>query len=297
MRLQNNSYLALLIGVLVVSSSCNNPVDTSTTINESYVHGRAAWSPDGKTIVFSSLAQNQQGIYVTDTLGANVRQIVQGEGVGASWSPDGAWIVFSRTGRLFKVKSSGDSLKQLTDSVGAIRPAWSKDGSMIAFIIRDAFGGSATWIYDVAKTTSTMLLSRGDFPSWHPTSGELILLDAQYDTYTGYVDFAFFALTISTAGTRLIGTFSAAADCGFCTIRPTGTDIVYGVSPPTDYTQVWIYNLGQNHHTKLTDDGGDYPAWSPDGSEIVYTRTQQGDGGLWIMNADGSGKRRLTKPQ
>ncbi|MCX6142061.1 MAG: hypothetical protein NTZ35_02475, partial [Ignavibacteriales bacterium] len=266
MRRTKNSYLLLLMAILFALSSCDNPVDSSTTINETYLHGRAAWSPDGKTIVFSSLVQNQQGIYLMDTLGTNVRQIVQGEGVGASWSPDGAWIVFGRAGRLFKVKANGDSLKQLTDSVGAIRPAWSKDGSMIAFIIRDAFGGSATWIYDVAKKTSTLLLPRGDFPSWHPTSGELILLDAQYDSYSGYVAYAFFAATISTAGTRLIGTFSAAADCGFCTIRPTGTDIVYGVAPPTDYTQIWIYNIGQNRHTRLTDDGGDYPAWSPDGS-------------------------------
>jgi Tol biopolymer transport system component len=294
---QTKNPILLLIAVLFAFSSCDNPVDTSTTINESYLHGRAAWSPDGKTIVFSSLVQNQQGIYITDTLGTNIRQIVQGEGVGASWSPDGSWIVFARAGRLFKVKPNGDSLKQLTDSVGAVRPSWSRDGSMIAFIIRDAAGGSATWIYDVAKTTSTLLLPLGDFPSWHPTSGELILLNAQYNAHTGYVDFAFFAVTVSTAANRVIGSFSAAADCGFCTIRPTGTDIVYGVAPPTDYTQVWIYNIAQNRHTRLTDDGGEYPAWSPDGSQIVYTRTQQGDGGLWIMNADGSGKRRLTKPQ
>ncbi|MER3524356.1 MAG: hypothetical protein C4326_09885 [Ignavibacteria bacterium] len=48
--------------------------------------------------------------------------------------------------------------------------------------------------------------------------------------------------------------------------------------------------------SQLTVDGGDYPAWSPDGTRIVYTRTSAGDGGLWIMNADGSGARRLTSP-
>ena len=47
---------------------------------------------------------------------------------------------------------------------------------------------------------------------------------------------------------------------------------------------------------RLTDDGGDYPAWSPDASSIVYTRTLPGDGGLWIMDADGANKRRLTAP-
>ena len=96
---------------------------------------------------------------------------------------------------------------------------------------------------------------------------------------------------------RVIGSFNAVADCGFSTISPSGAEIAFGVLPPENYAQIWIYNIVQNHLSKLTDDGGDYPAWSPDGSKIVYTRTQQGDGGLWIMNADGSGKRRLTKAQ
>jgi TolB protein len=33
-------------------------------------------------------------------------------------------------------------------------------------------------------------------------------------------------------------------------------------------------------------------AWSPDGQTIVFAR----DRAVWIMNADGSGQRRLTPP-
>jgi len=41
-----------------------------------------------------------------------------------------------------------------------------------------------------------------------------------------------------------------------------------------------------------------YPRWSPDGSKIVYYESAIGDQDpqhVWVMNADGSGKTRLTK--
>ncbi len=36
------------------------------------------------------------------------------------------------------------------------------------------------------------------------------------------------------------------------------------------------------------------PAWSPDGSQMVYTSNRDGQPELYVMNADGSGARRLT---
>jgi Tol biopolymer transport system component len=36
------------------------------------------------------------------------------------------------------------------------------------------------------------------------------------------------------------------------------------------------------------------PAWSPDGARIVFESRREGDADIWIMDADGSGQRRLT---
>jgi hypothetical protein len=48
--------------------------------------------------------------------------------------------------------------------------------------------------------------------------------------------------------------------------------------------------------TRLTGDADNayHPAWSPDGSRVVYTAHADGNDDLWLMNADGSGKTRLT---
>jgi TolB protein len=39
-----------------------------------------------------------------------------------------------------------------------------------------------------------------------------------------------------------------------------------------------------------------WPAWSPDGRELVFTShaDADGNGDIYVVNADGSGERRLT---
>src|SRR6266511_1752070 len=47
--------------------------------------------------------------------------------------------------------------------------------------------------------------------------------------------------------------------------------------------------------TKLPSVPGDTdPAWSPDGSKIAFVRFREGGAGIWVMNADGTGARRIT---
>ncbi len=293
-----NRYKSLIILVsffmLAGLPACQSTVDSSSNFNDLYLHVRAAWSPDGKTIAFTSAVQNATGIYLMDSTGGNIRQIISGDGVGLTWSPDSRWIAFSQGGTLYKVKPTGDSLTIVTDVPGAIRPAWSPTGTKIAFVQRSP--GYGIWIYDFTKNAATQLLSSGDFPSWNPLTGELVFLNAQFDQTSGYVYYNYVAVDSAGVGTRSLGTFATAADVGFSPISPKGNSIVLGVKRPDDYAEVWVYNLAALTITQLTSDGGDYPSWSPDGSRILFTRTQPGDGGLWIMNLDGSGKRRLTKP-
>ena len=56
---------------------------------------------------------------------------------------------------------------------------------------------------------------------------------------------------------------------------------------------IWTISLGSGVATQLTKQGGDQdPSWSPDGSQITFKRQDQ----LWIMNADGTGVERISKP-
>ena len=294
---RKNCAIGGVLFCLAVTPACNPPTEPATgPVGESYLHVRPTWSPDGKWISFTSVISGAQGIYLVDSSGANIHLLVEGEGVGATWSPDGNWLAFSRVGSIYKIKVNRDSVTQLTTSPGDIRPAWSRDGFKLAFVRRDLSSAQAIWLYDFRSGNVRQLVAYGDYPSWHPNSNEIIILESQVDVATNIFIYKFTSIQIETNSVLTVHTFSSKSDCGFTSISPKGDAIAYSLKPADDYAQVWKFELSGARHTRLTDDGGDFPAWSPNGTQIVYTRTQRGDGGLWVMNADGTGKRRLTSP-
>ncbi len=76
-------------------------------------------------------------------------------------------------------------------------------------------------------------------------------------------------------------------------MSPDGRLIAYR-SEPNEDPELWIMNADGSGQHQLTPDGG-FPEWSPDGSMIAYAPAggSSGRSGIAIMNADGSGKRRL----
>jgi len=50
---------------------------------------------------------------------------------------------------------------------------------------------------------------------------------------------------------------------------------------------------GENLQALSSDKASDgLPTWSPDGSRIAFVSNRDGEWGMWIMNPDGSNKRR-----
>lgn len=284
--------LALAVGLLTVSGC-----DLFTTpagdqpIQERYEHIRPAWSKDGSSVAFTATFNGVAGIYVIDTTGSNLRLIHTGNAVGLSWSPDSSWIAFSEGRNLYKQKVNGDSLTMLTETGSDIRPAWSPDGKTIAFV-----RNSDVWQLDLQSGDQTLLYQFADSPSWNPQTLEVVVLVAYYSS-SGQWTFFFYSVRDDTTSPGFLFGFNSFGQCNLPAMSPSGTEIVMTLIPASnEYPEIWKIDLSVNEVSQLTTDGGRDGAWSPDGKAIVYTRTQAGDGGLWIMNSDGSGKHRLTSP-
>lgn len=123
------------------------------------------WSPDGRRIVFSGLANGMTDLYMIDADGKNLRRLTQdvyGD-LQPSWSPDGRWIAFaSERGpqtdlETLKFGEWQISLLDLeTNDVAVIpgqegknlNPQWAPDGQSLAFI-SDRTGIAQLFLYDL----------------------------------------------------------------------------------------------------------------------------------------------------
>jgi TolB protein len=100
-----------------------------------------ALSPDRQWLVFDSLGEKQEDLFIAASDGAGERRLTDDEyrDRGARWSPDGRRIAFlsDRSGRfeIWAINPDGSGLRQLTDTTGAYaqQPVWSPDGRRIAF--------------------------------------------------------------------------------------------------------------------------------------------------------------------
>lgn len=224
-----------------------------------------AANSSGTQIVFSSDCEGPWGIYMMNADGTLPRRITPRdvESRLPSWSPDGTKVVFQsiREGNwdIYTVNADGSGLTRVTnhprgDSSGVFSP----DATRILFA-SDRGGMNELFVAPVAGGEDVQITRNrgvGFRPAWAP-DGSHILYRA------------------STSPTKQMSEPGE-----FYRVRPDGVDAgkVAG-GPRREYN----------------------PVYSPDGKQIAFDAHQDGvtwESGthweIWVMNADGSGRRKLT---
>ena len=140
-----------------------------------------AWSPDGKSIVYSSARDGGTEIYLADADGRNPKRLTNSPGIDTSavFNPaTGRRIAFvsQRSGspQIYTMSSDGTDVQRITDEGGdAENPAYSPDGKMIAFAWQksDSKSGFDIFLYDITSQKFTQLTANAgadERPTWAP---------------------------------------------------------------------------------------------------------------------------------
>lgn len=143
-----------------------------------------AWSPDSQWIVFNSFQGFPNNfLYIMNSDGEDLRQLIEVAAAGASWSPDGKQVLFSTTRDdadgentfdLFVTDLNGKEPRQLTDAPKwELDPVWSPDSQWITFDAREPRQNATSAIYimnaadgELRQLTDELSLNWG--PAWVP---------------------------------------------------------------------------------------------------------------------------------
>ena len=221
-----------------------------------------------------------------------------------AWSRDGRTIVFvswrDGNGEVYAMDADGSSPRNLTQQPAKdVRPAWSPDGRSIAFVSsRD--GSSEIYVMNAdgsGKRNLTRNRASDDYPTWSPDGRRLAFLRGP-DFYS----YQLYVVNADGSGLRRL-TLRVPDGTPETTGPRRGGQVVWSPDGRTIYFGRYLVRTDGSGARRLP-----YipltAVWSPDGRRIAFVRTFRyppragalvpNNPEIYVMNADGSGSRRLT---
>jgi Tol biopolymer transport system component len=257
--------------------------------------------------------QGPGGLFVVNADGSGKRQLTRAKYATPTWSPDGRKIAFVRSGHVYVMNTDGSGEQNLTNSpTGAAAPAWSPDGRRIAFL---RAGPATAWGWDVyvmdADGRGPRRLAGNAWlaaPAWSPDGRRIAFVSERDGNAEVHV--------MNADGSRQRKlTRNPARDLAPAW-SPDGRRIAFerrlgrkkygpcsGCGRASTF-EVHVINADGSGQRRLTRTGaqplwktGAQPVWSPDGRRIAFVRNSERDGNaeVYVMNADGSRQRKLTR--
>ena len=188
------------------------PVKTRLTFDPS-LNRRAAWSPDGSRIRFSSSRSGQQQIYEKATNGVGGDELVapasSGDQVIDSWSPDSKFVAYDAIGtavgtssEIWTQPTSGDRKPTpfLQSKFDQREATFSPDGKLLAYISNES-GTDEVYLTPFPAKNGKWQVSTngGSWPAWRRDGKEIFYLSPDKKLMSAEISASGTTLAIGTA--------------------------------------------------------------------------------------------------
>lgn len=259
------AFVLALIGLIVSSATTDGP-SAATVL--------AKPAPPPTFVPFTGrIAYTTGVIHIRD--GATGADIDTGvSGVNPKFSPDGSLIVYQNNN--VSVMSSVAPFAHWVVTAPGATPSFDPTGTRIAF------GNGGIWKINLDGTGLTRLTNDGGHqPSWSDNGTQIA-----YNTAVGGSSQQVYIVNADgTNPHQALATSGSVID----TVWRPSNRILFGILQANNNYELYSYDPANSASlTRLTTirSNDDEPSWSPDGTRIAWT---SGSGGIWIMNADGTG--------
>lgn len=223
-----------------------------------------AWSPDGRSLAWTSYKRGNPDLYVKDISRGGTRVLSSREGInsGAAYSPDGTRVALARShagdSDIYVIDATtGAEVHRLTRGGGIdVAPDFHPDGTTLAWS-SERSGGSQVYVQDTAGGEARRVTFNGDFntdPVWSPDGTRIAFVgrDPSFDIFV-----------VDANGQNMVRVTQHQGDNEDPSWSPDGRYLVFS-STREGNPQVWMATADGNHQVKVTESGTwTQPTWGP----------------------------------
>ena len=246
-------------------------------------HVGAAWSPDGRSICYSS----QAVLWTVDSSGGDPRQLTVASGGDAhpAWSSDGRYVYFESwregTLALWRVSSGGGEPLRMTQGTGyESEPRVSKDGSRMAYSTGSPGSGAMLVDLNTGQQSAIGRMRSQVQASLSPDGSRMVFVSRRWDR-RGELAEQLLDDGVPSGPPRRLTDQKGNASHPF--YSPDGTWVAYYLIDGGN-RDIWVVPSGGGQPRQFTHDAAQdiHPSWSPSGDMLAFVSDREGIPGVWV---------------
>ena len=275
--------------VAAPQGTAGSPVDIPDLLSTVRL-GEAAWSPDGRQILYSGNASGRINLWIMNSDGTGAHQLLHSDDAqsGAIWSKDGQSVVYQqdRGGDeiydLYTVPAAGGTPRALTqtDQISETNPHFSPDGKWLAFQHKEKQGSSVNLAMMDWNTRQVRLLTHEkdpkrswDIVTWSPDGKTLYANRGDL-----HEDSSVWSVNVATGDAHELTPHKGNVLIGASSLSPDGKTLLIGSNEKDGYGNVALLDLATLQKKWITDTQWDAQPGSFSAAGDLFT---------WSLNADG----------